>query len=59
MSLKLSPSRRPDAWRPREGRRPSRYCIARTRSGAVSRYLHRDALRDARRRGPAGRSDGV
>ena len=32
LSLKLSLSRRRDAWRPREGRPRSRYCIARTRS---------------------------
>ena len=34
LSLKLSLSRRRDAWRPREGRPRSRYCIARTRSGS-------------------------
>src|SRR3972149_10969445 len=32
LSLKLSLPRRQDAWRPREGRPRSRYCIARTRS---------------------------
>jgi hypothetical protein len=32
LSLKLSLSRRRDAWRPREGLPRSRYCIARTRS---------------------------
>jgi hypothetical protein len=34
LSLKLSLPRRRDAWRPREGRRRSRYRIARTRSGS-------------------------
>jgi len=48
LSLKLSLSRRRDAWQPRGDRKHSRYRIARTRFDLLFCHLHRDALVDSR-----------